>query len=68
MIFPIERLPRFLLPVAEILPLTHPVRLTRALSMGTLSLVSLWDFVYMLFITFGVGAFAVHRLKKKLID
>jgi lipooligosaccharide transport system ATP-binding protein len=50
------------------IPLTHPVRLTRALSMGTLSLIHLWDLAYMLIVTFGIGAFAAHRLKKKLVD
>ena len=67
-VFPIDRLPKFLRPITEILPLTHPVRLTRGLSMGNLSLIHLWDLAYILIVTFGIGALAVHRLKKKLID
>jgi lipooligosaccharide transport system permease protein len=67
-IFPIHRLPSFLRPIAEVLPLTHSVRLTRGLSLDGLSLIHLWDIGYILLVTLGVGAYAVYRLKKKLVD
>ncbi len=66
--FPIERLPKWLRPVAEILPLTHPVRLTRGLSFGELNWIHLLDLLYLIVLSLGLGAFAVHRLKKRLID
>ncbi|TFG62117.1 MAG: ABC transporter, partial [Spirochaetales bacterium] len=42
-VFPIENLPRWLQIVAEFFPLTHPVRITRALAVGTLHPSHLWD-------------------------
>ncbi len=67
-VFPIDRLPDWLRPVAEVLPLTHSVRLVRGLSFGELSAIHLFDLAYLVFVSAGVGAFAVHRLKKRIID
>ena len=45
--FPLaERLPGYWLWVAEVLPLLHPVRLTRMIFAGELSWVALWDAGY----------------------
>jgi lipooligosaccharide transport system permease protein len=67
-VFPIEQLPTWLRPIAEILPLTHPVRLCRAMSFGNLAPIHLLDLGYLIAASLGVGAFAVRRLKKRLID
>jgi lipooligosaccharide transport system permease protein len=66
-VFPLESLPRFLLPVAEFLPLTHSVRLVRGFSVG-LSFVHLWDFAYCALFIAIIGKIAIGRIKKRLID
>ena len=67
-VFPIEQLPDWLRPVTEILPLTHPVRLTRAFAFSSFELIHLFDLLYMIVFTVAIGALGVYRLKKKLID
>lgn len=67
-VFPIENLPRWLQVVAEVFPLTHPVRMTRALAMGSMGLIHLWDLAYMLVFILIFGYFAVRRLKRRLVD
>jgi lipooligosaccharide transport system permease protein len=70
-VFPLESLPRFLLPVAEILPLTHCVRLVRGFSAGPgqgLGLVHLWDFAYCTIFILVIGSLAIGRIKKRLVD
>lgn len=67
-VFPIEKLPTWLQPVAEALPLTHAVRLVRSLSFNSLEIVNLYDALYLILFTVGFGALAVLRLKKRLID
>ncbi|MFO7850420.1 MAG: ABC transporter permease [Spirochaetia bacterium] len=67
-IFPVSNLPEVVHPVSEALPLTHAVRLTRALSFyGEIPL--LWaDIIYLLLFTVIVGLVGVRRLKRRLID
>jgi lipooligosaccharide transport system permease protein len=67
-VFPVENLPTVVRPITEILPLTHPVRVTRAFSTGEFNPILWWDLGYMLLVTVGVGAYAIHRLRKKLIQ
>jgi lipooligosaccharide transport system permease protein len=67
-VFPIEKLPPVLQPVAEALPLTHSVRLVRAFSLGTIQFDHLFDILYLIVFTIGMGFLAVVRLKKRLID
>jgi lipooligosaccharide transport system permease protein len=66
-VFPLGNLPAFLKPVAEAMPLTHPVRLVRGIATG-LAPVHLWDLLYMLAFSGLVGFFAIRRIKKRLVD
>jgi len=67
-VFPVSNLPQIARPIAEILPLTHAVRLTRAISF-TEELPVLWsDIAYILLFTLIVGFIGVRRLKRRLID
>jgi lipooligosaccharide transport system permease protein len=67
-VFPVEKLPAGLREAAEIFPLTHTVRITRALCMNTLDLWLLFDITYIVLFTGIVVCLAVMRLKKRLID
>lgn len=67
-VFPVENLPAFIRPISEILPLTHPVRIVRAFTLGGINLITLLDLLYMVAFTLLVGWLAVARLRKKLID
>lgn len=67
-VFEVDRLPQNIQPIAEIVPLTHSVRLMRSIcgDESTL-LINLWDSLYILVFILVVGYFAVRRLKKRLI-
>lgn len=68
-VFPINNLPPFIGFVAEILPLTHVVRLSRAFCIPELINTGLiLDLLYVLFSIFVVGFLAVRRLKRRLIN
>lgn len=67
-VFEIDRLPENIQPIAEIVPLTHSVRLMRSICGSESSLLlNLWDGFYMIVFTLVVGYFAIRRLKKRLI-
>jgi lipooligosaccharide transport system permease protein len=66
-VFPIDNLPSGIRWMSEIFPLTHSVRLTRALDLGTLSPVLIFDMLFIVVFTFVLGWFAIKRLKEKLI-
>ncbi len=66
-VFPLGNLPGWLRVVAEFLPLTHPVRLVRGIDQG-LSPVNAWDGAYIVVFVAGIGALAVARIRKRLID
>lgn len=67
-VFPLEQLPLSIRWIAEVLPLTHPVRLMRAASLSRLSL-DLWpSLAYTFVVTTLFTWLAVWRLKKRLID
>ncbi|MEW5814417.1 MAG: ABC transporter permease [Spirochaetota bacterium] len=67
-VFPVENLPKWMRPAAEILPLTHPVRITRGISLGNLEWTHLFDFLYIIIFTCIFGFLAIIRLKKRLIN
>jgi lipooligosaccharide transport system permease protein len=67
-IFPIERLPKALHPVAEALPLTHSVRLIRGLVFSDLEFVHLLDLLYMVGFSIVMGFLAVRLLRRRLVD
>jgi lipooligosaccharide transport system permease protein len=66
-VFPISNLPRYVRPVAEIIPLTHSVRLVRAVCIHQYSPYLLLDLFYIVAFIIVVGFFAVNRLKKRLV-
>jgi lipooligosaccharide transport system permease protein len=67
-VFPVENLPTVVRPITEILPLTHPVRVARAFSTGEFGPILWWDMAYMILMTVGVGWWAIHRLRRKLVQ
>lgn len=67
-VFPIEKLPGFIRPLAEIVPLTHSVRLVRAICTNNYSAFLLLDLLYIFAFIFLVGFFAIKRLKKRLVN
>jgi ABC-type polysaccharide/polyol phosphate export permease len=63
----VENLPTVLWPVAELVPLTHSVRILRSLCDETLSATLLWDAGYIVVFTAVMALLAIKRLKKRLI-
>ncbi len=67
-VFPLDNLPPFLRPIAEIFPLTHSVRMVRLLDTGRVTgqvgidLLAIAGFIVV------AGFFAIRRLKRKLIQ
>ena len=66
-VFPVSNLPRVLQPVAELVPLTHSVRIIRCICDNTLTGDLLWDVLYIIIFTAITGTLAVKRLEKRLI-
>jgi lipooligosaccharide transport system permease protein len=66
-VFPLERLPRVLRPVAEILPLTHAIRLSRSLAISRPSPVLLVDFAFLVVVTIVAGHLAIRRLRQRIV-
>jgi lipooligosaccharide transport system permease protein len=67
-IFPVNQLPKVLIPIAELMPLTHTVRLSRAVCFWHFSPELLRDVLYCAMFIVIVGFLAVNRLTKRLID
>ena len=67
-VFPIENLPSFVRPIAELLPLTHSARLVRAICANTYRPALLLDVLYIAVFILLVGWLAVKRLKKRLLN
>jgi lipooligosaccharide transport system permease protein len=67
-VFPLDSLPPAVRPIVEALPLTHPVRLSRAFAFGEFELIHLFDIAYILAFIGIFGLLAVTRLKRRLID
>lgn len=66
-VFPIDRLPEAIQPFAELVPLTHSVRLVRAVCTHTYSWSLMLDLLYIIVFTLVFGFFAIKRLKKRLV-
>jgi lipooligosaccharide transport system permease protein len=66
-LFPISNLPESVRIIAYILPLSHPVNITRALTLNRFDISLLFDLVYIIAFITVVGYAAVKRLKKKFI-
>ena len=67
-IFPLENIPAAIRPIAEILPLTHPVRIGRALTFGIENKYLLFDLIYIIAFIIIIGGTAIYRIRKKLLD
>ncbi len=67
-VFPIKNLPVYIQPLAEIIPLTHSVRLVRAVCTNSYRPGLLVDVAYIIIFTAIVGLFAAKRLKKRLVS
>jgi lipooligosaccharide transport system permease protein len=66
-VFSIHELPRSLQVVAEIMPLTHSVRLARGLSLALFSPVLLWDAAYIALFTALTAFLAFRFLHRRLV-
>jgi lipooligosaccharide transport system permease protein len=66
-VFPLGSLPRGLRPFAEILPLTHAVRLTRSLALSRPAPMLIADLVFMVGVTLGAGYLAIRRLRSRIV-
>jgi len=67
-VFPVSSLPKVAQPIAWTLPLSHPVALARALCTGRFHSGLLLNVLYILALTALTGAFAVRRLRKRLVQ
>jgi lipooligosaccharide transport system permease protein len=67
-VFPVSSLPKAVQPIAWALPLSHPVVLARALCTGRFHAGLLINVLYILALTAVTGAFAVRRLRKRLVQ
>jgi lipooligosaccharide transport system permease protein len=67
-VFPVENLPVFVRPLAELVPLTHSVRLVRAVCQNRYDSVLLLDLLYVTAFIVVVGFFAIRRLRKRLVN
>ncbi|MFC1781276.1 ABC transporter permease [Planctomycetota bacterium] len=67
-VFPVENLPPFLWPFSEIVPLTHSVRLARAVCTNSYGAVLLLDLLYFAVFIPLIGSLAIKRLKKRLVS
>ena len=63
--FPLSSLPRALRSMAELLPLTHAVRLTRSLALARFSPVLLGDLAFLIAVTLVAGYLAIRRLRRR---
>lgn len=67
-VFPVENLPSCVRPLAELVPLTHSVRLVRAVCQNQYRAILLLDLLYVAAFTTVVGFFAIRRLRKRLVN
>lgn len=65
--FPLENLPLWAQVVAEFLPLTHLVKLTRTFSFGIIDVEVLWGFSYFLIFCLIFFPLAIHKMHRRLI-
>jgi lipooligosaccharide transport system permease protein len=67
-VFPIKNLPAPVRPLAELVPLTHSVRLARSVCTNNYTPVLLLDLLYVAVFILVVGYFAIQRLRKRLVN
>jgi lipooligosaccharide transport system permease protein len=66
-VFSLDNLPPVLQYIAEVFPLTHTVRLARAVSFQSWDAVQYLDILYIVAVTLLTGWFGIRRLGKRLI-
>ena len=66
-VFPVSSLPKVIQPFAEVMPLTHVVRLIRAFCHADFRLALWLDLGYAIVVTIVFGYFAIRRLTRRLI-
>jgi lipooligosaccharide transport system permease protein len=66
-VFPLDSLPRGLRPVAELLPLTHAVRLARGTAILNLSWILLVDLAFLVVVTIVAAYVAIRRLRGRIV-
>lgn len=67
-VFPLDNMPTSIIYLAEVLPLTHVVRMSRAFCLpGGISAELGYDLLYVLIFSVVMTYFAIKRLKKRLI-
>jgi lipooligosaccharide transport system permease protein len=67
-VFPVSNLPPSIRFVAEIVPLTHAVRLSRAVCTGDYRLILLGDLAYSAVFIAVFGTLAIRRLRRRLVQ
>jgi lipooligosaccharide transport system permease protein len=67
-VFSISSLPGFFRIIAEIVPLTHTVRLARAICFNRYDISLLFDILYIIAFILIFGYLGISRLKKKIVD
>jgi len=65
--FPVSTLPPWAQPLAWALPLSHPVRIARALAVGELYMALLWSLLYLIVATLIFFPIAVKLLSRRLL-
>lgn len=66
-VFSLDTLPKALQWISEVFPLTHSVRIVRAVCFQNYSRVHLYDLAYIVTVTFLCAFFAIRRLKRRLV-
>lgn len=66
-VFPLDSLPRGLRPLAELLPLTHAIRLTRNPILSRFSPVLLLDLAFIVVVTIAASYAAIRRLRHRIV-
>ena len=67
-VFPVSDLPSYVRFVAEIVPLTHAVRLSRAVCASHYTPALLGSVAYIVLFTAVFGAMAIRRLRRRLVS
>jgi len=65
--FPLDGMPGWVQFIANLLPLTHLVNITRAATLNTLSPALLWDLLYILLLTAAMVWLSIRKMKARLI-
>ncbi len=66
-VFPLSQLPHYVRPIVEILPLTHSVRLSRAILFDRWEYFT-FDLIYIIIVSVIFTFFGIRGIKKRLID